>query len=573
MNQENQYDVIVIGAGGGGAVVAKELCQKGKKVLLLDAGPWYGNKSWPKPNEEQGAESSSLYSDLSIELLKESFTDLEDDMNDLVSGKFRWGPADRDRPPWQRIGGFVWQNAGIGGSTLHYFGNSPRAYPQSVNNIWPIPYSELIPYYERVESALPVYMAPVTAKEEIFYYGAKKAGWNYVPYPDFSDPGYRSQPNAILRTNPSINNPNYDLKQNNAVGCTLRGHCVNGCHIGPTIEGVAKRTTLVSYIPRALASNNLTVRPNTFVTKILTAEEGSEGLHAIGVISRDCWSGETHEFYASVIVMAAGGIESPRLWLNSELPQNPWVGKGLVNHYFDGFTGIFEEKALMDVLGVSDIKPFVGQNSAARFDYPGLGVIISVGMTPGLQSSTYYGNGTGYTSMNKAPENAPWDYEGMVIGEQLKEFMREYTRTLCLTTFIDDDVNQTNGITLHPEIRDEHGFIPVLLYQPSASDIEKREKLAEITCNILRAAGAKIVIRGNWPPQIYIHIMSTMRMGYVTDTNCEALQVKRLYIADNSVLYNGLGGPNPTLTTQALATRTADKINEKYFEGSMPSQS
>ena len=54
-------------------------------------------------------------------------------------------------------------------------------------------------------------------------------------------------------------------------------------------------------------------------------------------------------------------------------------------------------------------------------------------------------------------------------------------------------------------------------------------------------------------------------MGYVTDTDCEAYQVKRLYIADNSVLFNGLGGPNPTLTTQALATRTSEKIVNKYF--------
>jgi choline dehydrogenase-like flavoprotein len=43
--------------------------------------------------------------------------------------------------------------------------------------------------------------------------------------------------------------------------------------------------------------------------------------------------------------------------------------------------------------------------------------------------------------------------------------------------------------------------------------------------------------------------------------------VKRLFIADNSALANALGGPNPTLTTQALATRTAEKIFQRYFGG------
>lgn len=56
-----------------------------------------------------------------------------------------------------------------------------------------------------------------------------------------------------------------------------------------------------------------------------------------------------------------------------------------------------------------------------------------------------------------------------------------------------------------------------------------------------------------------------MRMGFVVDTSCEAYQVDRLFIADNSVDYNSLGGPNPTLTTQALATRTAELLAKKYF--------
>jgi len=67
-----------------------------------------------------------------------------------------------------------------------------------------------------------------------------------------------------------------------------------------------------------------------------------------------------------------------------------------------------------------------------------------------------------------------------------------------------------------------------------------------------------------------VHMHGTMRMGLdpaasVLDDACEAHSVKRLFVADTSPFPNGIGGPNPTLTAQALATRTAAKIVERYF--------
>jgi hypothetical protein len=88
---------------------------------------------------------------------------------------------------------------------------------------------------------------------------------------------------------------------------------------------------------------------------------------------------------------------------------------------------------------------------------------------------------------------------------------------------------------------------------------------------LLRGAGAKQVIRMDWAPLI-LRVQSTMRMGLakgdsVLDSNAKSRFVDGLYVADNPALANSLGGPNPTLTCQAVATRTAEGIFVSEFGG------
>ena len=115
---------------------------------------------------------------------------------------------------------------------------------------------------------------------------------------------------------------------------------------------------------------------------------------------------------------------------------------------------------------------------------------------------------------------------------------------------------------------DEHGPVPKVIYHPTPESRERENFLCRRAAEILRAAGAHTVHRTDIPGFL-THIMGTMRMGVdpsvsVVGPSGEAHEVERLFVADTSV-HPSDGGANPTLTAQALATRTADQIAKRYF--------
>ena len=168
---------------------------------------------------------------------------------------------------------------------------------------------------------------------------------------------------------------------------------------------------------------------------------------------------------------------------------------------------------------------------------------------------------------NGLPDTAGADTTGRLVGNRLADAMAHYEHLLGVMILTDDDVEAKQGVTLSREFpADEHRPIPKLFFDQrhrSPRSVANREFLVRKAVELLRAAGARTVRRMNWPPFIF-HPHSTMRMGLdaansVCDQNGAAPGVRHLY-TDNSVLANALGGSNPTLTTQAVATRIAEKI-------------
>jgi hypothetical protein len=415
-------------------------------------------------------------------------------------------------------------------------------------------------------------------KEALFFRGCEAVGLPVNTTKDILRDSFRPQENAILQPGGTAGRTDDSARLlfPEATGCTFCGYCFQGC-LEPRRAPrnlKAKRQADNSYLPMMLTADlwspggrRATLVPDAFVTQVLTEQQSGRTV-ATGVRWRDTRTDEQHEETARVVVLSGGCTENPRLWLNSGLPNpNDWVGRGYTDHAIDWVIGVFDEYT-----GNSK-----GASSSARADFPSRGSIEQAGLPPALQALAmglsdsgvrgYYDNGRALTGT--------WDGEaGRIMGADLKDVLSDVDKLCSVLVLTDDDVEPDNRVVRSVLPPDEHGPIPKVVFdqrQRSERTERNREFLNNRTATILRAAGARRVLRINFP-SVPLHVHSSMRMGAdptdsVLDDHAEARWVDRLFIADNSALANSLGGPNPTLTNQAVTTRTAEHIATKYFDG------
>ena len=558
-------DVIVVGAGGGGAVVAKELSQRGLDVLLLEAGPRWAHteKQW------------SHY---------------EAKANNPASGYFRFGPSNLKNGPWRRDlpqYSYLWQTGGVGGSTVHYFGNSPAsrraASSPAVRADYDFP---SLPVRVRGARSRTTSGSSTRSRCRRRRWGRRRRSscggrreWAFRHRPARTS---RGTPAAHSRTPSSSRRARRERSRTRkkypaAKGCTFCGHCIEGClePKGAPRNLRAKRSTDTSYVPMALTADKwgkgraVELLADAFVLRVeLLPTAGPGPPTAGGVTWRSTRNGQETTEEARVVVLAGGCVETPRLWLRSGLPNpNDLVGRGLTDHYPDFVIGRFG----------SYTGSTRGPGSNARADFPGYGSLEVTTLPPGLQAyglafsasgiAGFYDNGRG--------AKAGADVTGRLVGTRLKRFLQDVDKLINVLVLTDDEVEAQNRVTLSQSSpADENGAIArveIPYRRRSARTVRNREFLAAKAVELLRAAGAKEIARMDLAPVLF-HLHSTMRIGAdrsgsVVDPNGESWFVKRLFVADNSALANGVGGVNPTLTTQAIATRTAEKIFAGYFGG------
>ena len=269
--------VVIIGSGAGGGTLANELCQKGIKVVVLEAGARQSPQSFV--NDEW-----------------KSF------------GQLAWLDPRTTSGTWRVAKDFsglpAWICKTVGGSTTHWAGASLRFQEHEFRaktvygdvkgaNLldWPITLSELEPYYAKAENKMGVTRTngipglPGNNNFKVMYAGAKKLGYK-----------------EVHTGNMAINSQPRDGRGR----CMQLGFCFQGCKSG------AKWSTLYTEIPKAEATGNLDLRPESHVVRI---EHNEKGLVS-GVVYFDK-DGKEQRQKARVVCVAGNSIETPRLLLLS----------------------------------------------------------------------------------------------------------------------------------------------------------------------------------------------------------------------------------------------------------------
>ncbi len=275
-----RFEVIVVGSGAGGGVVAGELAERGRKVLLLEAGGHYTAADFVRWESRAGHD---FWWPL----------------------RFAFPAGEPNLGPVVLIGGRC-----VGGSTVINTKVALRASPRELAK-WQaatglrLSREDLDPYYERVERYLGV--------------RERTDDWDLKGCVQTAKRGFEAL-GANLE-------PTRAYTDHNCMQC---GSCLQGC---PTNAG---KSTMNTYIHRHWLGPHLTLRPHSLVQRVLI-EDGE----ATGVEYTDR-SGETRQASADAVVVACGSLATPQLLMRSGV-ENPNVGRHLGLHPAQFVFGLFDE--------------------------------------------------------------------------------------------------------------------------------------------------------------------------------------------------------------------------------------
>jgi gluconate 2-dehydrogenase alpha chain len=573
-------DVLLVGYGWTGGILAKELAATGLKILALErGGPRDTNPDFVDP-ERADELRYALRHELMQDVSKETLT-------------FR-NKSSQTALPMRQLGSFL-PGSGVGGAGVHWNGVTWRFNPwdhqarsMTVEKYgekiipedmflqdWGVTYDELEPYYDKFEKTCGVSgkAGNLNGKQidggNVFE-GARK---NEYPNPPLKrtqagmmfekaarELGYHPFPSPSSNASQPYTNPDgVSFGQ-----CLYCGFCERfGC------EANAKASPHFTVMPVAARNPNFELRTHASVQKVLL---DSTGKKATGVIYIDA-RGREFEQPADLVVLSAYALGNVALllWSGIGKPYDPVANAGVVGRSYayqasSGATVFFDEKTIFNpFMGAGSLGVNMDDFNAGNYDFAKFGFIGGGGI--GCSSS-----GGRPIQFRPVPGGTPrWG------AEWKKATAKHYLHTTGVSNQGSNMAHRANYLDLDPTYRDVYGR-PLLRMTFDFLDNEQKlmRGLSKICADIGKAMGGQIVqARTNPIPYSIVPYQSTHNTGgaimgtdprtSVVNKYCQVWDVSNVFVTGACVFPQN-AGKNPTGPVGALAYWIADALKSKYLK-------
>lgn len=551
----NTYDAIVIGSGISGGWAAKELCEKGLKVLILERGRMVEHiKDYPTTNsspwqfEHRGRLTADHLASSPVQQ-KVSYAFNE------MSGHFFIKDTDH---PYQQTKPFDWiRGYQLGGKSLLWARWVQRwsdldfeaNLKEGIGVDWPIRYKDIAPWYSYVEK----FVGVSGSKEGI----PQLPDGEFLPpmemncvEKDFKEKLKKSHPDRyyIISRTANLSQAKKIHTDLGRASCQYRNWCSRGCPYGGYFSSNS------ATLPAAHATGNLTIRPHSVVSSIIYDEATQK---ASGVKVIDSETKEEIEFYSKIVFVNAATINTSAILMNStsnRFPNGLGNDSGVLGHYLMDHN--YRARVSAKVNGFDD-KYYYGRRPAgtylARFRNVGKdqqqnfvrGYAVAAGASRSGWSRGMGKEGFGKDFKEDLTTPGDWGFGMTAMGEMLPHY--------------------DNKITFNRNKTDDWGMPIVDI------DCKWRENEDEMTkdavnelSEMMEAAGYEVssAIDNGQAPGLAIHEMGTARMGRDPKTSIlngfnQMHEVKNVFVTDGASMTSS-ACQNPSITYMALTARACD---------------
>ncbi|MBB6520367.1 GMC oxidoreductase [Pseudoteredinibacter isoporae] len=560
-NSDKQYDAIVVGSGISGGWAAKELCEKGLRVLLLERGrdiqhgldylgehapPWkvpFANKADRKPYKDDYPVQSKCYA---FDAATKDF------FNKDSEAPYQQDP---EKPyEWIRANGVGGRSLIWGRQTYRWSEFDFKANSQDGHGCeWPIGYDDIKDWYSYVERFVGI--------------SGAKEGLTELPDSEFLPPMGMYAIEKTIKGRLKKHMPEVTMtmgrtailseNHNGRAACHYCGPCPRGCSTGSYFSSQS------STLPAARATGNLTLRPYSVVEK-LEYDARENRVSAVHVI--DAESRERLSFSADLVFLCASTLASTQILLNSKSEQFP---SGLANS--SGTLGHY----LMDHFKMQHMAVFADNIDHYYKGFRPTGSYIPrFKNLPGKEKTNYL-RGFG---VQADPVRPDWrfHFNQKGFGKSLKDKLRKPAPfwIWVLGAFGECLPDYNNKVSLDENNLDAFG-IPQIKVSMSFGDNEHKmaEDIIRSGEKIFKAAGAvyiettdKVSVPGS-----AIHEMGTARMGKDPKTSVlnkwnQSHDVPNLFVTDGACMTSS-SCVNPSLTYMALTARACDYAVKQWRQG------